>query len=174
MNCPICNAENIAGAENCAECCADLADLDRPIGVSEIESHLLNEQLAVLCPAEPITIAPSASVSEAIKLMAERGVGSLLVVEGDALLGIFTERDVLRRVVPDFETASSRPVRDFMTADPDALTADTPVGFALNRMAVGGYRHVPIVEDGKPVGVISVRDVLKYMGNWYPDILAEG
>ncbi len=61
-----------------------------------------------------------------------------------------------------------------MTADPESLTGDAPIGFAVNLMAVGGYRHVPIIENDKLTGIISVRDVMSSMSKWYPDIVASG
>jgi CBS domain-containing protein len=104
--------------------------------------------------------------------MVEHGVGCVLVSEGGELFGIFSERDVLMRVADRPDELADKPVRDFMTPAPETLTHDAPIAFAVNRMAVGDYRHVPVIEaDGKRAGVVSVRDVIAYLCRRYPEIM---
>ena len=173
MKCPVCRHDNIEGVDSCANCDADLANSTQPAG-GEIESKLLTDVLQQLKPSSPITVSPQATVADAIKIMADKGVGCVMVAEGDKLLGVFTERDVLRKVAHRWAEVWKNPVSEFMTADPESLTGDAPIGFAVNLMAVGGYRHVPIIENDKLTGIISVRDVMSYMSKWYPDIVASG
>jgi CBS domain-containing protein len=79
------------------------------------------------------------------------------------MVGIFTERDALLRLNTDAARYAARPVRDFMTKSPDTIESDAPIAFALHKMDVGGYRHIPIMSGGKVTGIISVRDILRYI-----------
>jgi CBS domain-containing protein len=89
--------------------------------------------------------------------MADRRVGAILVVEDDHLVGILTERDVLRAAGRGTIEGT---VSQWMTADPDTVTPDATIGMAAAMMVHGGYRHVPIVDAGNLVGIVSIRDLL--------------
>jgi len=107
-------------------------------------------------------------VKHAVKLMREQRTGCLLVTENDRLVGIFTERDVARKVVCADLNLKEDVVGDYMTTNPETLPPDAPIAFALNLMAIGGFRHVPLVdEDNKPQGFVSVRDIVNYIGDYY-------
>jgi CBS domain-containing protein len=105
-----------------------------------------------------VTASPATSVAEAAKKMKEARVGALLVMEGDALAGIFTERDALNRVLAEGLDPAKTSLSRVMTANPDTISSDRPFGAALIMMYDHGYRHMPVVEDGKPVGIVSMRD----------------
>jgi CBS domain-containing protein len=124
--------------------------------------------LATMQPA--ICVPPTTSVRDAIQRMQDQGVGCVLVEEAGALVGIFTERDVLTKVVGatiDLDTAT---VGSLMTPDPEALRPDDRVQYALNKMSVGGFRHIPIIDRGsKPVGVLSVRDIVDFLVEIFPE-----
>jgi CBS domain-containing protein len=93
-----------------------------------------------------------------------RDIGALLVVnETGQLLGIFSERDLLTKVAGMHETYADLPVGDFMTAKPETVTESDTLDFALHKMDGGGYRHLPVLTDGQPSGVISVRDMLRHI-----------
>jgi CBS domain-containing protein len=107
-----------------------------------------------------ITVPPSATVMEAASVMFSHKAGSTLVMEGDNLQGIFTERDVLRALTQEHADAGrSSPVTGWMTRDPVTISADSTVGQALDTMLDGGFRHLPVVQEGKVVGVVSIRDL---------------
>jgi CBS domain-containing protein len=96
--------------------------------------------------------------------MNESGVGCVLVEDNGRLCGIFTERDVLTKVVGQPVDLDREPVERFMTPDPECLSPDDRVSYALNKMAVGGFRHIPLVDDeGRPAGVVSMRNIVDYM-----------
>lgn len=103
---------------------------------------------------------PDASVSDAAKLMAKKNVGAILVVEHEHLVGIFTERDAVFRVIAHGRDAKTTPLRDVMTADPETLDPTRSYGHALLLMQEHGFRHVPVVENGHPVGIISSRNAM--------------
>jgi CBS domain-containing protein len=105
-----------------------------------------------------LAVEPAATVGEAATLMGERSAGSALVMEGDRLLGIFTERDIVKALGQHFD-AAGHPVSEWMTANPITVPPETPVRQALERMIQGGFRHLPVVEDDAVVGVVSMRDL---------------
>lgn len=107
---------------------------------------------------ELVSVAPAATVAEAATVMGTGKVGAALVMEGDRLAGIFTERDILRALASHFD-AAGHAVSDWMTPDPQTLTSDADVAEALELMLDRGFRHVPIVDGGRVVGIVSLRDV---------------
>ncbi len=174
MNCPACQADNIGGADQCVECGTDLQHLDAPDGAIPLLTSVMTDPIAELIPHDPLRVAPETPVSEVIRKLVDTGRNCALVVsEANAILGIFTERDILLRVADDYPQRSGRPVSEFMTADPERLRPEHTIAFGLNRMTVGDYRHVPIEKDGQALGVVSVRHILGYLVSRYPDLLAE-
>ena len=107
-----------------------------------------------------LTAAPETTVGEAARLMARSGVGAILVVEGEVLVGIFTERDALFRVVALGSDARTTRLVEVMTPEPLTVDPDRTFGHALQLMHKHGFRHVPVVEDGRPIGVVTARDAL--------------
>lgn len=110
---------------------------------------------------EIIAVTPATSIIEAVRLMKERHIGALMVVESDRLVGILSERDVVFRVVAEERDAKSTWVADVMTANPETIRPEKPFGHALHIMCEGGFRHVPVVDaQGRAVGMVSARDAL--------------
>lgn len=117
----------------------------------------------------PITVFPDQSVAEAITLMQQKERGCVLVIEKDRLVGIFTERDVLMRIVGKRDLNGVR-VREVMTRNPEAFQPDDSIAFILNAMHVGGYRHVPVTdEQGRPLAVASVKDLVGFILDNFPE-----
>jgi len=114
----------------------------------------------ILAGQTPITATKTATVVEAARLMKQHVIGALLVVDHSQLIGIFTERDALFRVLAAGLDPESTSVADVMTADPQTIHPDEPFLRALRIMYQGGFRHLPVVEDGRPFGMVSVRDAL--------------
>jgi CBS domain-containing protein len=109
---------------------------------------------------ELITAPKSVSVGEAARLMKSHNVGAILVVDGDKLVGVFTERDALFRVVAEGRDANTTELGAVMTPNPRTIEADSLFTLALQMMYEGGFRNVPVVENGRPVGLVSARDAL--------------
>lgn len=101
----------------------------------------------------------STTVRDAARNMAERHIGAVLIGEGGRLKGIFTERDLLIRVVARGLSPDTTRLREVMTPDPDTVGPDDLASLALERMRSSGYRHVPVVDDGVVVGIVSLRDL---------------
>jgi CBS domain-containing protein len=131
--------------------------------ISECQETLMPQRLIsqVIEQQEIATVAPTSSVIEAVRTMKQRRIGALMVVEGDRLVGILTERDVVFRVVAEERDVATTQVADVMTANPESIRPDKPFGHALHVMYEGGFRHVPVVDaDGRAVGMVSARDAL--------------
>jgi CBS domain-containing protein len=109
---------------------------------------------------ELLMVTSATTVAEAATVMGTRHVGSALVMEGDALVGIFTERDVLRAVASDFD-AEHHSVSEFMTRDPSTAAPDEEAHSALSSMLAFGFRHLPVLEGGTVVGIVSMRDLTR-------------
>jgi CBS domain-containing protein len=105
-----------------------------------------------------LAVDAATTVAEAATIMGERAAGSALVMDGDRLLGIFTERDIVKALGQHFD-AAGHPVSEWMTPDPSTVPADTPAGDALRTMLDRGFRHLPVVEGDSVVGVVSMRDL---------------
>jgi len=114
----------------------------------------------VIANQKPFTAPGSTTVAAAARLMKKHHVGALMVVEEGHLAGIFTERDALFRVLAESRNPKTTHVSDVMTESPKTIGPDKAVGHALLMMYDGGFRHVPVVEHGKPLGMISARDAL--------------
>jgi CBS domain-containing protein len=122
----------------------------------KLVQHLLDSK-----SGDIISIVESASVFDAIKLMADHMVGSALVMEGDDLKGIVTERDYARKVIIKGRSSETTPVRDIMTTDLVTATPQQTVNDCMGLMSERRIRHLPIVADGKVVGMISIGDLVQ-------------
>jgi CBS domain-containing protein len=110
---------------------------------------------------EIYSIDPEATVFEALGLMEEKNVGALLVMKGELLVGIFSERDYARRMILQGRTSRETPVREVMTSKVFVITPDTTSGECMMNMTDRHIRHLPVVEGGRVVGVISIGDVVQ-------------
>ena len=115
---------------------------------------------AIIEHQDLISVSGATTVQEAARLMKEHHIGALMIVEEGKLAGIFTERDVVFRVVAEDRDPRLTRLADVMTRNPQTIHPDKAFPDALRIMYEGGFRHVPVVEDGRPVGVISARDAL--------------
>jgi CBS domain-containing protein len=137
--------------------------------VRALDEETLRHEIRALDPREPIVVEPQASVLEAIALMQQQRVGCVLVARSGKLKGIFTERDVLTNVVGKAIDPAKTPIRRLMTPNPESLRLSDSIAYALNKMSVGGYRHIPLVDESlTPVGIISVRDIINYIVRLFP------
>jgi CBS domain-containing protein len=126
-----------------------------------MDVQTLRSTIQSLNPAPPICVPVGTSVHDAIQRMARKKIGCLCIVRDGLLAGILTERDILTKVAGTRMDPRTSTVDEIMTPDPEYLLRDDMVAFALNRMHVGGFRHVPLLDlEGKPVGVITVKDIV--------------
>jgi CBS domain-containing protein len=164
VSCPYCGSDNIEGVDDCADCGQSLDDMHLAPPQSDLERSLLGDRVSSLKPKHPVTADASTPVGEVMRLMVQRKIGCVVVVDLDQPIGIFSERDALRKIDPESPEAAARPVSEFMTPHPQTLVADAKIAFAVQRMDLGGYRHLPVVgEQGNLVGIISARDILRHL-----------
>lgn len=143
--------------------------LDEDGETRAFDEEMLKAPISELEPRPPIIVEPQAPALEAITLMQTHSIGCVLVCRADKLRGIFTERDVLANVVGQGIDPAKTPVRKLMTSNPEYLRPTDSIAYALNKMSVGGYRHVPLVDNARvPVGVISVKDLVGYIVRFFP------
>ena len=162
--CPFCEAEVIAGADSCDQCGQSLAGFHLPVPASEVELALLTDRVNIIRGRPALVISPTMPVREAIRVLAYNKIGCVVVVEKGRVAGIFTERDALLKVNDMLPSVGDRPISEFMTTNVESLPLSAKIAFAVHRMDLGGFRHIPIVnERNEPIGLFSVRDILKYL-----------
>ena len=137
------------------------------------DASLLRHPLSVLPARKPILLSPESSVTDAMRAMQREHRGCVLVSQDGTsrtpVVGIFTERDVLLKVVDRGRNPMTLELGEVMTPDPEALHVDCSVAWVLNRMSAGGFRHIPVVDtERRPVCVISVRDVVDFLVDHFP------
>src|SRR5688572_27880366 len=165
MTCPACGAKNLEGEDECCNCGIDLRTVDLPTPASQVEQSVMHLPLTTLSMTSVHSVGPDAPLDDAIQTLLRQKVDLVHVVDPatSKLFGVLSVRDVVTRVGTDYRAKLTQPVRQFMTPTVETLPPDAPITFALNRMDVGGYRHVPVVQGAKVLGVVSSRDVLAYV-----------
>ena len=161
MVCPVCGFDNLQGDDQCANCGADLASSDIPQAVTNFERLLTQVPLAAIDAPGCLTVAPDAAIRDVLRQMRDRREAAVLITEGDRVVGIFTERDALLKLAgrPSVDGA----IRDVMTTDPVVLRAEDSLAVAIQKMAIGGFRHIPLVDDGRPIGIVTSTDVFRHV-----------
>lgn len=137
------------------------------------DASLLGRSLKTLPARRPLVHARDDSVTEVIRTMQREQRGCVLITQDGTpntpLVGIFSERDVLYRIVDRGRNPATLALGEVMTPDPESLPEEATVAWVLNKMAVGGFRHVPVVDaEGRPVFVVSVRDVVEFLVEFFP------
>jgi CBS domain-containing protein len=137
----------------------------------ELEGALLADTVRLLAPSEPLQLSPDHSVARAIQAMVQNRRAAVVIVDdGGRLIGIFTERDVLTRVMGAGRVARDTLLRDVMTPEPESLQPGDRICYAINRMHAGGFRSLPLVDDAhRPIGIITVNDVVRWLAEIFPE-----
>lgn len=162
-HCPSCDSPIYSGEDVCSNCGSDLADTDRPEPAIAFRGRFLGTHLDELGAPEPVLLDAATSVDEVVDRMHRDGLDCVLVMDRGRLVGVFTDRDAVLKVAG--RRHDDRPIAAVMTRDPVVLRRDDPIAVAIHKMAVGGFRHVPIVDDGRPIGVVSARDVFRHIAS---------
>jgi CBS domain-containing protein len=151
----------------------DSFDHDEDLESSQLGSVLLRETLKNALSNRGLILDEQTPLDQALRQMREHRQGCILVTRDGKLSGIFTERDVLMKVVGTNIDLARTPIRPYMTRDPVRLPEDAIVAYALNKMCVEGFRHVPLTDaQSRPVGVVSMRDIIEYLSSFFPkDVL---
>ncbi len=139
---------------------------------ADVGRQLLQTRISELKrESKAVTVGPEATVSKAVELMRKKGVSAVLVVDRKKLVGIFTERDFMERALST-RGLGQMAMKKVMTRDPDVLLAGDSLAYAVNKMSVNRYRHVPVVdEQGAPKGMVSPRDLVDFICELCPEEL---
>ena len=136
---------------------------------ADLREPLQRETVASVGYRDLVSLGLAATLADALRLMQEEAVGCLVVVERGTLQGIFTERDVVTRVLGKVESLE-QPLREYMTPDPVTARVDEPIHRVLARMAQGGMRHLPVVDVSRaPVGTLSVKRAVHFLASHFPE-----
>jgi CBS domain-containing protein len=134
----------------------------------DLARNLKIESVSRLHPTPPHRLAPSQTVAEAVELLRRQDVGCVLICEGESLVGVFTERDLLRRILA-LGKPLSMPLSACMSLNPVTAQTKDSIGSAVRKMEEGGYRHLPVLDEtGQPVGILSVRRIVHYLVEHFP------
>ena len=167
VKCPYCGHQNVAGSDHCDKCLHSLTQEDQPRPTKDkFQKKLMTERVAdFISKVPPIIVSPKTSVQEVIeKMQALPTKGCVLVCDNHKkLLGIVSIRDFLLKVAGVLKDLKNTPIEKIMTPRPECLEKDAPISFALHKMSIGKFRHVPVLDNGTPIGVVSTRDVIEYL-----------
>lgn len=166
--CPYCSHENIIGSDRCDKCLHSLTAKDMPQpGKDKLQKKIMTEKLADFTAKDkPLIVKPNTTIAEVIDQMHKNPTkGCVLICEdnGKKLVGILSIRDILLKVAGIIKDPSKVTVETLMTRKPECLDKDAPLSYALHKMSIGKFRHVPVLDNGIPVGVVSTRDLIEYL-----------
>lgn len=137
----------------------------------ELARNLKVESVVRLKPTEDYRLPSTGTVTDAIKLMREKKIGCILICKKDQLLGLFTERDLMRRVLAR-RLSLDTPIEQVMTPNPVVISPSDSISTAIWKMQEGGYRHLPVLDShGKPTGILSVKRIVHYLAEHFPTVV---
>lgn len=163
MVCPYCGHGNLDGVDNCDKCREPLSAFDVPVPTRGLQKHLMEDTIKSIPFDRLVTVSPTDSIEVAVSQIKTVGIGQALVIDAGKLVGILTERDLLNKVAGRNLDLRLTPVSEVMTPQPDAVEQSDAIRVVINKMSVGGYRHVPVVKNGQPVGIVSAKAVANYI-----------
>ncbi|MBL4889594.1 MAG: CBS domain-containing protein [Candidatus Lindowbacteria bacterium] len=159
--CPACNHHNVPGQDVCEECGNDMHEI---IGDGDsLGAELINATVSELESHEAKTVDITATVADAVNVMVEAKYGEVLVTKDGEVTGIFTERDLISKVLSLSKDITALPIHAVMTGSLESVRPTDPIAVAINKMAIRQCRHLPVIEEGKCVGMISVRSIVNYL-----------
>lgn len=163
MKCPSCGFDNIQGTDRCDSCMEPLLDLDVPQPKEGLQAHIMLDSVRDLAVFRPASVSSNDTAEHAIQVMRERRAGCVLVIDA-GLVGILSEVDLLFRMPADTDPAAIK-VSQLMTPNPETIDADASMAAALHLMSIGGYRHVPVIAEDHSIGILSIKDLLRYLNH---------
>ena len=136
----------------------------------DLARNIKIDSVSRLRPTPAWNLGPVNSVADAVALMRSKSVGCILICDQGRLVGIFTERDLMRRVLI-LGVALTTPLVDCMTPNPVIVDPKDSISVAIRRMIEGGYRHLPVVHDGIPQGILSIKRIVHYLVEHFPSTI---
>ena len=167
IQCPSCGFQNIEGEDRCAQCLHTLHQKDIPLPKKNdtIQTILLTAPISdIITGADLLVASPDDSIQKIVKIFQDQKKNCVVVYRKKKLVGILSNRDILWKVVGKYPDLSKVTVEQVMTHNPEWVKASDPIAFVVNKMAMGGFRHVPVLaDDGTPLSIILIKDVLAYL-----------
>lgn len=167
LNCPYCSSTYILGADRCPKCFHSLMhqNLPGPKRGEKIQKAMLTEPISELVTGKDLLVcADDDSVEKIVQVLEGEHKDCVLVFKKRKLVGIISQRDLLLRVAGKYSDLSKVTAAAVMTTNPETVRPEDPIAFVVNKMAMGGFRHVPVMNpDGTPMSIVSIKDVLKYL-----------
>ncbi len=164
MICPECRHDNIEGVDFCANCGHDLYGLDQSDSTGADRGvEFMRERLAAVPAKGPVKVGASDPVALAVRMMQHTDTNCVLVMEGTHLAGIITPWDILHKVAGPTEDLNAVTCRQIMTKDPVFLRDNDDIAVAVNKMSIGGFRHIPLLQGDQPVAVVSINDLFRHI-----------
>lgn len=166
--CPSCGHRNFPGEDRCAQCFDSLMqrDLPKPKTDDPFQQTMMTDPVSALLTGKDLLVAsPSDAVEKAVEVLTRKRKDCVLIYEKKKLVGILSQRDLLKKASGGGADLKAVKVSQIMTPNPETVHPEDPIAFAVNKMAMGGFRHVPVVskQDGSPLSIISIKDVLSYL-----------
>ncbi len=166
MKCPSCGFENIEGEDRCAQCLHTLHHTALPKKTADtIKDAIMSAPISELITGEDLLVAATTDkIDKILRIFQTRKKNCVVVYQRKKLVGILSNRDILWKVAGKYKDLSKVTVEEVMTPNPEYVMPEHPIAFAVNKMAMGGFRHVPVLnEAGEPLSIILIKDVLAYL-----------
>lgn len=165
--CPSCGCENIQGEDRCVQCLHSLMqrNLPKPKKDDGIQRVMMTAPIGELVTGKDLLVAsPTDTVQKIVRIFQEKNKNCVLIYRRKKLVGIVSFRDILKKVAGKDKDLAKLKIEQLMTPNPEYVRAEDPIAYAVNKMALGGYRHLPVLQsDGTPLSIIMIKDVLKYL-----------
>ncbi|MBI4394854.1 MAG: CBS domain-containing protein [Candidatus Omnitrophica bacterium] len=167
IKCPSCGFENILGSDRCEHCFHTLMQTGLPQPKKDDkfqQAIMVTPVLALLTGKDLLVCSPEDTVQKVVRVFQKEDKGCILVYDQKKLVGILSNRDLLLRVAGRYKDLSKVKIKEVMTRNPEYVTEDAPIAYIVNRMAMGGCRHVPVLAtDGHPYSIAIIKDVLSFL-----------
>ncbi len=167
MKCPSCGIDNLPGEDSCDQCLHSLMQRDIPqLKKGEtIQNIMMTAPISeIITGADLLVAKTSDSVQKVIEIFRQYDKDCVLVFKKKKFVGIVSQRDLLHRAAGKHKDLAKVTVESIMTPNPEYVSAEDPIAYVVNKMAVGGFRHVAVLaEDGTPITIMTIRDVLCYL-----------
>jgi len=167
IKCPSCKHDNMQGVDRCEYCFYTLMqrDLPRPKKDDQYQNVMMTAPIADLITGVDLLVADTLDpLDKILKILQEQKKSCILIYHDKKLVGIISKRDFLKKAVG--KNISSLTAEDIMTRNPEFVRLDAPIAYAVNKMATGSFRHVPVIaDDGTPISIVSIKDVLGYLSH---------
>lgn len=168
IKCPSCGFDNLEGEDRCVQCLHSLMqrDIPRPKKDDHFQRIMMTAPISELLTGKDLLVASTTdSIQKIIGIFQKENKNCILIYKKKKLVGIISFRDILRKVTGVHKDLSKVKAEAVMTPNPEFVRPEDPIAYVVNKMAMGGFRHVPVLAaDGTPLSIIMIVDVLRYLG----------